>query len=119
MLSNIVRHTAGNTSIFPSPLRHRGRVGFVRHWNDSQSPLQMKVQGFVTSRSFGSFDSIAVAERYLLKLEVQMGILAAKHIILTWQFTLDVEVFLQGSNCLHAIALVLNVTKLSFSCARI
>ena len=112
MLSNIVRHTAGNTSIFPSPLRHRGRVGFVRHWNDSQSPLQMKPHGFVTSRSFGSFESISVAARYLLKLEVQMGILAAKHsIILTWKFTPDVEVFLQGNNCLHTIALALNATK--------
>lgn len=85
MLSNIVRHTAGNTSIFLSPLRHRGRVGFVRHWNDSQSPLQMKPHGFVTSRSFWSFESISVAARYLLKLEVQMGISAAKHIILTWK----------------------------------
>lgn len=48
-----------------------------------------------------------------------MGILAAKHIILTWEFTLNIEVFLQGNNCLHAIALAFNVTKLSFSCARI
>lgn len=40
-----------------------------------------------------------------------MGILAAKHIILTWKFTLDVEVFLQGNNCLHTIALALNATK--------